>query len=527
MELGYEAVIEGLAQADVVRKFLGLILRAGMESVPPQTADLHSVVATGTWIRLTSERGESYESLVGEGADRPWGANADPKNPFVAKFLGFKVGDSFEHVAASGLRDTWTIKEVKPRWLQALHYLGNDFGRRFPDADGFSSIPIAEGDIEPVLEQVRRHSEAATRRADLYLVNGFPIALAAGKTPGGAIAFAEYLASIGEDLRVCYGTKDELLEALTLIGHNRRSGAVLDAATAWFAAGLGVLPILEERLGPLAIPRSEFERIQEMVAHFGVHDGESMTMTYQDGQYVQHVITQEVQALRIEESQSRLAAIEEACTVESIVLPDELSDFGDRLLKAPFRDAFVPAAVARRNRLLLDEDMVMRNWADRAFGTKGVWLQAVLFSALQAGTMDRGDYCEALVQLAACRHGHVFTGTQVLLSVFEDDMSTELVKLEAVCNYVGTPNADNVSLIESVAEFLNTIWSDASTTDVKVETATNLVLRALLVRNGGEVDAERAQELTQKLGDVPAKYCATWLSDVADTTRSQHEVGGT
>ncbi len=527
LELGYEAVIEGLAQADVVRKFLGLILRAGMESAPSQIGDLDWVVAIGTWIRLTSDRDESYESLVGEGADRPWGANAEPTNPFVAKSLGLKVGDSFEHVAASGLRETWTVKEVKPRWLQALHYLGNDFGRRFPDADGFFSIPIAEADIEPVLEQVRRHSEAANRRADLYLIDGFPIALAAGKTPGGAIAFADYLASIGKDLRVCYGTKDEFSDALTLIGHNRRSGAVLDAATAWFAAGLGVFPILEERLGPLAIPRSEFGRIQEMVAHLGsVHDGETMTVTYRDGQYVQHVITPEVQALRIEEFQSRLAAIEEACTVESVVIPDELSDFGDRLLKAPFRNAFVPAVVARGHRLLLDEDMVMRQWADRAFGTKGVWLQPVLFSALQAGTMDWKDYCEALVQLAACRHGYVFTSTQVLLSVFEDDMSTELVKLQAVCNYVGTPNADNISLIKSVAEFINAIWSAASTTDVRVETATNLVLRALLVRDGAEVDAERTQELAKKLGDVPGTYFASWLSEVADMTQSQDDGGG-
>ena len=127
-------------------------------------------------------------------------------------------------------------------------------------------------------------------------------------------------------------------------------------------------------------------------------------------------MTPEVQALRLKESQSRLAAIEEACTVESVVIPDELSDLGDRLLKLPFRGAFVPAVIARGDRLLLDEDVMMRQWADRAFGTKGVWLQAVLFSALQAGTMDWGAYCEALVQLAARRHGHVFVSAQVLLS---------------------------------------------------------------------------------------------------------------
>ena len=514
LELGYEAVIDGLEQADVVRMFLGLIIQSGMEPLPPQTVDSIPVVATGTWIRLTSSRGDSYEALIGEGADRPWGAKADPTNPFVAKALGLKVGGSFEHEAASGLHDTWTVKEVKPRWLQALHYLSKDFGRRFPDAHGFFSIPIAEGDIEPVLEQVRRHGEASTHQANLYLVHDLPIALAAGDRPGGGIAFANYLASIGEDLRVCYGTGEELSEALTLIGQNRRSGAVLDAATAWFAAGLGVFPILKDRLGPLAIPRSEFGRIQEVVAHLGsVSDRESMTLMYRDGQYVRRVVTPEDHAVQLEESQSRLTAIEETCAVESVVIPDDLSELGDQLIRLPFGDAFVPAVVAGQGRLLLCEDMMMRQLADRGFGTKGVWLQAVLLSALQAETFELSDYGEALVQLAAHRHGHVPVSVPVLLSVFERDASRELVKLQALCTYVGTANAEHVSHVEVVAGFINAIWPDGSPADAKVETATNIVLRSLLARDGGEVGAERAQALAKKLNEDPRAYLASWLRD--------------
>lgn len=526
LELGYEAVVDGLAQAGVVKRFLGLILRAGMELLPSHTDDLDFVVSTGTWIRLTSDRGESYEALVGEGADRLWGPNADPTNPFVVKSLGLKVGDSFEHAAAPGLRDRWTVKEVKPRWLQALHYLGNDFGRRFPDADGFLSVPIAEGDIEPVLDQVRRYSEAKARQADLYLVKDFPIALAAGRDPGGAIAFADYLTSLGKDLRVCYGTKEEFSEALMLIEHNQQSGAVLDAATAWFAAGLGVFPILEERLGPLAIPRSEFARVQEVVADLrSVPDDETMTLTYEGGQFINHVITPGVQGLRKEEFQSRLAAIEEACTVESVVIPDRLSELGDLLLKAPSKDAFVPAVIARGDRLLLDEDMVMRQWADRAFGTKGVWLQAVLVSAVQARTMDWGDYCEALVQLAAHRHGYVVVSAQVLLTVLERDTSRELVKLQALCTYVGATNAEHISHVDVIADFINAIWADGSTADVRVETATNIVLRALLIRDDAEVDAERFQALAKKLREAPGRHLASWASEVAGTTGSENNAG--
>lgn len=528
LELGYEAVIAGLAQADVVRRFLGLIMRKGMGPAPQQTTDFDSTVAAGTWIRLTSDRGESYESLVGEGADRPWGAHADPTNTFVAKSLGLKINDSFEHLAASGLRETWTVKEVKPRWLQACHYLANDYGRRFPEAGGFSSIKIDEGDIEPVLEQVRRHSEAASQQADLYLVHRLPIALAAGNRPGGAIAFAEYLTSTGKDLDVCYGATDELLEALALIGHNQRSGAVLDAVTAWVAAGLGVFSVLHERLGPLAIPRSEFARIQEMgVVWESVPDQETMTLTYQGGQYVQRIITPEVQARRRAEYQSRLRTIEQACTVESAVIPDGLSDLGDQLLNVPFGDAFVPAMIAGGDRLLLAEDLMMRQLAARAFGTKSTWLQPVLLSALHAETMEWGDYCEALVQLAAHRHGHVFLNAQVILTVFDNDASTELVKLDALCAYVGAANAEHHSLVASVAGVVNAIWVDADPADTKVETATNLLFRALLLRDDRTVHAERARDLAKQLGEAPKTYLVNWLDEQTEGTGSAPEHGGT
>ena len=415
---------------------------------------------------------------------------------------------------------------MKPRWLQAFHYLGKDFGRRFPDAQGFTNIPMPEGDIEPALEQVRRHSEAWSRRAEIYIVKGIPIALAGGDWPGGAIALADFLTSIGEDLRVCYGTEAELSEAHTLIRLNRRSGGVLDAVTAWFAAGLDVLAILRERLGPLAIPRSEFARIQELAVRYGgAPEIETMTLMYQDGQYVGRTITPEDHARRLEEYQSRLAAIEEACAVKSVVIPDDLPESGDELLKVPFGDAFIPAVIARQQKLLLSEDVMMRQVADRVFGTKGVWLQAVLASAVQAETMDWEDYCEAVVQLAAHRHGHVFVGPEVLLTVFERDASEELVKLEALCAYVGSANAEPDAQVELVAVVINAIWTADSFARPKVATATNVLLRAFFLHVDPERRRDLAQALAEKLSEAPATHLTNWLGHGSTPSGSAMEDG--
>ena len=86
-------------------------------------------------------------------------------------------------------------------------------------------MTMPDGDVEPVLEMVRNTSEEWRTMANLYLVKNLPLAFVANNIHGGSIAFAGYLVSIGEDVRVCIGLTEEGNEALGLIETNNRSGA--------------------------------------------------------------------------------------------------------------------------------------------------------------------------------------------------------------------------------------------------------------------------------------------------------------
>ena len=508
LDLGYQALIDGLDRADVVMKFFGLVLKPTAHR--PDNFD--GIVAPGVWLRLTQNLGEAHEVLVDEAADRPWGEKASSSNAFYTKALGLKAGDEFEHVIrTTGMIETWTVAEVKPRWLQAFQQLSKSFSQRFPDAGGFARVPMAEGDIEPVLEQVRRRSKAQRAQADVYLVNKCPIAFIVGGWPGSSIAFAEYLISIGEGVRVCVGSGDERDEALNSIETNDRSGAVLDALTAWSAARLGVFPILEDRLGPLAIPANEFGCLQSMLDDpVRVGDEESMSITYQDGEYIRHIMTPEERAEQLVLIKSRLVAIEEACKIEPVVIPDNVSEVGETLLGFSSGNAVMPAVIAGQGRLLLCEDMMMRHLAGPAFGAKGVWLQTVLLSALEAGTMTLSAYSDALVQLAALRHGFVSVTAAVLRSVFKRDTSPELVQLQALCTYVGSENAEPFSHLPIAADFINGIWANGPSHDLKVQAATSIVLRALLTRNRGKEWARWGAWLFLNLDRSPRDYFAKW-----------------
>lgn len=519
LDNAYRALTTGVRNPEVVMRFLGLVLRSPSAGFQKGFDD---TVSPGVWVRLTQDNGQTYEALIGEPQDRPWGQTADPGNAFIRRSLGLRSGETFEHVHSMGKTETWTVTEIKPRWLQAFHHLTSSFGQRFPGTQGFESIAIENGDIEPVLEQVRRQSAIARERADLYLDKGIPLVSAAGERTGGALGFAEYLVSIGKQIRVCTGRPDERTESLTLIHEHDRSGAVLDAFTAWHAAAMGVLPVLAERLGPLAIPAYEVTRLKEITQeHVGETSEETMSLDYRAGQYIRRVESAEERAERLMSARSLISAVEMACEVEPVQIPNDLSELGEKLVRLPPIGGFSSAIIAGQTRLLLCEDMMMRQFAHEAFGVKGVWLQSVLFSAEQAGTMSINSYADAVVYLAAHQHGYIWVSTPVLLSAFNRSDSRDLVELRALCAYVGDENAEIESNTKISAEFINAIctnahpivWVNDFPVDSKTRKATTLVFHALL---GDRRDSDWARwgaALYRRLDTIPRRYLLRWCED--------------
>ena len=508
IELGYSALVDGINQVDVVRKFIGLILKPSSHR-PDHSSD---AIAPNTWVQLKSSAGETFEALIGEPESRRWGNNADLDNSFVVRILGLSTGDKLTQTnAITGLSEHWTVVAIKPNWVQAFHHLLGEFNQMFPDAPGFARVPVSEDDIQPVLDQVRRYSVSVRRMADLYLTNDLPIAFVAGDDPSGVFAFAHYLLSIGEEIRVCFGSHEERSNALALIENNNQCGAVVDAFTAMHAAALDILPILIERLGPLAIPSSEFRRLMNMRAEQEALIGEeTMTLGYQDEQYVRHIVSPEEHLANLNLLKSRIKAIENACIIESTVIPDDLTELGEALVGSPASDAVAPGVLASNNRLLLSEDMMLRRLSSDAFNTKGVWLQAVLMSAVQAGTLNQDIYSDAIVHLASHRHGSVSVSAIDLLSIFRRDNTGKLEQLDAVYHFLGNKNAEILSHVNTSAQFLNTILNVSVWHNPKEKRAAHTLFRTLFCRFRGKDWALWAASLYVRLHEFPRACLIHW-----------------
>ena len=519
LQHAYTSLSLGLGNAEVVMKFIGLVLRATSAGWEPEK---EPKVESGTWVRLVHGSRGSFEALVGEVQDRPWGQAVPTDNAFISQCLGLRKGYEFEIKTSLGSKETWCVSEIKPGWLQAFHHLTGDFGQRFPEAKGFATVTMEDDDIEPALEQIRRHSAMAREQADFYLRTNIPLVMAAGDRPGGVVGFAQYVSSLGEQVRVCTGAAEERDRARELIRANERRGAVIDAFTAWHVAALGVLPVLTERLGQITIPANEFNRLEAMREQWvGDDSNESMSMDYRDGEYVGIVETAEDRKRRLDHVNELIAVVECSCVVEPLQFPDRFSELGEKLVRLPPSGAFAAAVMAGGSRLILCEDFVMRRLAREGFGANGVWIQAALFDAEQAGSMSFTAYADAVVYLAHFRHSYVSISAPVLLSVFERDISRDLFQLEILCSYVGDEKAEMQSHTTIVVEFINTIWANARPlivadefpVDSKTRKGTNLVIRALLEERREEDWASWAAALYRGLGTLPRRYLLRWCED--------------
>ena len=513
--LGYTVLVENLEESTIVRRFLELVLSRRRHGRDHDPSEQGAVVCNGSWVRLTKDGGHTFEALVGDSTDRPWGVKCNPSNEFIAKAIGRKEGECFEHShPVTGATETWTVSEIRPFWMQAFRYLSGTFNQKLPKERGFASLTVKEGEIEPALDLVRLKSKEDRSHADLYLVEGLPMAFVASDRPGGSVVFAQYIASIGKDVRVCRGTVAELGHALRLIDQHSKAGAVIDALTAWHIAALEIFGTVCERLGPLSIPASELNSLKAMAHYYeSLGDDEELNIGYHDGQFVRQIITAEQQAERLALVNSRIKVIEENCETEPLVVSDGLSRLGEDLTRTPVGESVAPAFLARADRLLLSEDIVIRELGNRGYGTRGVWLQAVALSAFRAGAIPFAAYVDVLVHLAAHRHGVVMFDADVIRSIYDREKTDDLVQIQALCNYIGNEDADPVSHTMIAADFINSVWKSGKDAGSRAGRAVGFVLTALLSRHRGNDAAQWVAKCYRRLDDAPRRYLLEWCKE--------------
>jgi hypothetical protein len=327
----YEVLKQSRNDSEAALRYFGLMmLDPNGGHVPHPTA-----VAIDTWVRLESEHNDSDSFLVVDGEDRPADGVLSMKHPLVVAARGLSVGDEFEIKAALGSGTKWRVAEIKHKYVHALHDVLYNFQTRFPNAKGLYSFKINQGDIQPVLEQVRQKSETTRQIADFYLVKHIPMTMVASFLGRDSVGFANYVRVLGHNIHTCIGTHAERVASLRIIRDHRSRGAVLDAYTAWTAATMDILDVLHFVFGTLVLPRSCIDELRTLLNQENLDGGRKFSILWRDGQYFREEFTAEQLEAQDHCVSDQIERIKRACKIVPAAATDSPSELA-RALTATF-----------------------------------------------------------------------------------------------------------------------------------------------------------------------------------------------
>ncbi len=476
LRYAYQLVRKHSDNPRIAMGYVGLVFGDKDENIIPDS----TTVAADTWVVVESAHGDRNAFIVDAGEPFLGIDVLGPEHEFVKRITGLKVGDTVELPKPFGVTESWSVVEIKSKYLQVLHVLMNDFERRFPNHGGMWRFSVKEGDVAPVLDLIRKKSEADREIAKSYTEKAVPLAFVARMMGGRPGSFAHFLRRLGIDVLTCQGGLDERDAAIAVAVAFRGTGVVLDEFTVWVAAEMGILDILKAWFGRVLIPQVVIDAIDDLIEDERAGLGHrTMTVGWHDGQFLKQDVTDELIQQQVAALEKLKSDILEHCEPHSVVLPDGIGDFTTKVVKLIDDHALDPVYLALKEHVpLLSDDLRYRSVAAVIGLSEGLWIQAALIAALRAGVADSKRAYAAFVQLAARKHKHVTLDQAALRGVLEVSQDT-LTEFDAVTDYIGSPDADMVAHVKVTAALLLQLWS-SDNPDLKVQRATGMITSKLL-----------------------------------------------
>lgn len=526
MTLAHEVLREGdfekayVAAYDLVRRHpnnpnvaLGYAGMGLIHEVNPMFTT--AIAGLDAYVAVEAPDGLRQDFVIDEGADF-FGMSVLPATSGIAaRVMGLRRGDTFE-MAKFGLDqpETWTVVEVKSKYLHLQHRVFEEFETRFPDKPGLARYTVGQNNIDAVLDLVRRSAEENIKNAQVYMEKAVPLAVIARGLGGDVVSFAQFVGKLGGRIVTCAGNLPDRTQAVRLARNHRERGAVLDAYTAWVAAEIGILPVLKTWFGTLRTPTSTMAMIDRMIRREGDGRGrQQMTISYQDGQFYRNEVTDEFRDRQVGALTRIRDCIEQNCEVVQVLVPDDISETTESLL-AVGGSRFLDAAflAARADAILLSEDMRFRELSAAATGVAGTWLQAALLAAAEARQLAASDYAKAVVGLAGHAHDHIVLNGPLLYLIARHD-ENGFPGLRTALQCLGGPKAEMRSHLSVFFDFIALLWPPDDVLDwVKTRAATGLSLEIFLGNRSRDWAPLLNEILMWSLRDRDlARYLSAWL----------------
>jgi hypothetical protein len=434
-------------------------------------------IQAGVHFKLKSSEGNEVEKYVPDNIEDLMELNPEEVDLFVKLSLGLKSGESFTR---SKLHQdvTWSVVEIKHKYLKVFHHILQNFEQEFPDATGFWAMKMEGDGIQSLLDFMKKSSEKEGEIIDNFVDMRIPIDFISAMWNKDTFKVAGLIRKFKTELYTCTGTSEERFSAYAIIEKHSNHGAVLDSYTAAVAATTGALPILKKLFGTVTVSSSTIAKLQLLSTELAASPGPGLSIDWHDEQFIKFETTEEQKQQNFDDLISHIESIKSNCEVVNYSFPESIENTVSQILDitgpAPFETYYL---AKQNNSILISEDGYSRDYAKALHEiADSAWLQACMDVAVNRGDVSFDDYCKFIVSIAQHRHSHVTLTFVTAKNIFDLDSSEGLFEFRAIAKYIGMRNAEVQSHYQLVQTFLDAEWSGNTTPKLKVLRGTGILL---------------------------------------------------
>lgn len=447
--------------------------------------------------------------------------NIPVDHPIAKAALGRSENDNFDWPFKG--RQSASILSVKNKVLAAFHTVLPKFEAQFPEASGFKSVPVnaeQKDGLNDMKAMLAEQAEHVQRMATEYQEGNNPIYVLGhwlGIDPIDALLGMN--SESGVPPKVSTGLIGDQQKAARALLHARDAGIIVDSSACFLLRRLGIEHIVEREFGKIGVTQETidiFSRRVEQAISTSFEDKDTGkrkagSVAFRNGQIVATELSEEDIMNKIDVAKSDLDWLITKCeTLPAVAKKDPV----DEILRIQgedvgrfFDDMY---AADRSGRVLISDDLHLRQWAETLFHVRGAWIQALIFHLEAEEKLSIKEVVKASLQLYYIGEATLSTNNHRILAAAEMLSTGELTQDEynLFCTVIGQPGANLITHVRVATLVIQNLWEDRKFVLIR-ETATSIILRNLVRLQG-----ENAQLVLNSLqAGVTNIYALTYISN--------------
>jgi tetratricopeptide (TPR) repeat protein len=382
-----------------------------------------------------------------------------PNHSFARQLLGKKKGDQVNLVQGIGQSVTWTIIEIKHKYLDLLHRSMEQHATLFPGSRNFGQFHInldSKEAFEPVFESARKRAKSVEQAVKLYSTNAIPVdslAKILGLDPIDASRGLRF--NSGALLDTCIGANEERQIALkNLRGATK---VLVDALTISLWDEIGLLALMPSFPIEIKVVQATVDALLMRVEHAKREMGQKGgSLEAHDGKFRLTELSEEYKTLQLKEAERILEWVRANAEIVPTehVEHEEVVDL-DKVISRSSLYTATTAAVT--NTAAIFDDRRFRDLATYLGAHRVSWTQPLLILLLTQKQLSQGDYVDLIANLARNRIGFVTSNAHDLFVAAE--LGSDSPQFKSLVEVISREGVDPNSLVVVVVEFIIKVWN--------------------------------------------------------------------